>query len=226
MKFSAQQWMGVSDSHIVKMQHNHGLISKVKDAFEAMQAAAAKDGIDLQLVSSFRSFERQLAIWQSKWLGQKPILDIHGQALDIDELEDIQKIHGIMTWSALPGASRHHWGTDLDVYDKQRVDSCDTPFELVSQEYELGGPCYDLSCWLDEHAQRFEFYRPYHRYNGGVAPEAWHLSYRPIATDIIKQLDINALKMQIASIDIGGKAMILQYLDSLFERYTLNGLEK
>ena len=27
----------------------------------------------------------------------------------------------ILLWSALPGASRHHWGTDFDVFDRAAV---------------------------------------------------------------------------------------------------------
>lgn len=218
--------MGLDSSHIVKINPQHGLIEPAKLAFEAMQIAAQNDGIDLQLVSSFRSFERQLAIWQSKWSGQKTILDIHGSPLDFQDMDDVQKVHGIMTWSALPGASRHHWGTDMDVFDKRSVESCAQPFELVSTEYEKGGPCYLLNCWLDAHAKTFGFYRPYHEYNGGVAPEPWHLSYQPVAEKIIEKLDTQRLKEQITSTEIGGKKVILQYLDTLFQRYTLNGLTR
>jgi LAS superfamily LD-carboxypeptidase LdcB len=35
--------------------------------FKALRAAAAADGIDLVAFSSFRDFERQLAIWNGKF---------------------------------------------------------------------------------------------------------------------------------------------------------------
>ncbi|MCZ8486094.1 D-alanyl-D-alanine carboxypeptidase family protein [Vibrio lentus] len=30
-----------------------------------------------------------------------------------------QKLSAILRWSALPGASRHHWGCDFDVFAHQ-----------------------------------------------------------------------------------------------------------
>ncbi|MDO6712282.1 MULTISPECIES: M15 family metallopeptidase [Aliiglaciecola] len=223
-KMSAPSWMGLTDAHIQPIGKHHGLVADVKTAFEAMQLAAQKDGIDIQLASSFRSFDRQLAIWQKKWLGTLPINDIHSHPINTSEYTELEKIHAIMTWSALPGASRHHWGTDLDVYDKKAIERCGQPLQLVSAEYELAGPCYELHCWLEENADNFGFYRPYKTYNGGVAPEAWHLSYAPISKSIINQLELSQLANQLASVNIGGKQTILRHLDKLFERYTLNGI--
>ena len=44
----------------------------------------------------------------------------------------------ILVWSALPGASRHHWGTDLDVFDRA-VQPPGEPLELLARHYEPGG---------------------------------------------------------------------------------------
>ncbi|GAB2683743.1 M15 family metallopeptidase [Aliiglaciecola aliphaticivorans] len=216
--------MGLNDCHIQPFNQHHGLVAAAKTAFEAMQLAAQQDNIDIQLASSFRSFDRQLAIWQKKWSGVLPINDIHSQPLDTSELTELEKIHAIMTWSALPGASRHHWGTDLDVFDKKAVEASGQSLQLISAEYEKSGPCYPLHCWLEDNADKFGFYRPYKFYNGGVAPEAWHLSYSPISKSIIKQLHLSELSKQLASVNIGGKQTILTHLNELFERYTLNGI--
>ena len=218
-----EQWMGLDDSHISPLNHQHGLVESAKAAFLKMQSAAYGDGIDLQVVSSFRSFDRQLTIWQSKWLGQKAILDIHSQPIDINSLDELQKIHSIMTWSALPGASRHHWGTDLDVYDKQSVEKSGSKLNLVSEEYQSGGPCFELNQWLEKYASQYGFFRPYQDYHGGVAPEAWHLSFQPIADDIIAQMDVSQLATKLSNTEIGGKNAILNNIESLFKRYTLNG---
>jgi len=32
-----------------------------------------------------------------------------------------EKIASILRWSALPGTSRHHWGTDLDIIDAKAL---------------------------------------------------------------------------------------------------------
>ncbi len=45
----------------------HRVSAQTARAFANMQAAAATDGIDLQLVSAFRSFERQQQIFEEKF---------------------------------------------------------------------------------------------------------------------------------------------------------------
>ena len=50
-----------------------------------------------------------------------------------------ERIEAILPWSALPGASRHHWGTDVDLIDRKA-----TPpgyrVQLTPEEFEPGGP--------------------------------------------------------------------------------------
>lgn len=220
---TAANWLGIDDSHIKPIGSGLGLMADTFSAFSTMQKKAQHDGIDIQIVSGFRSFERQLAIWQMKWNGQRPLYSLNSELIDFSSLSEIDRLHAIMTWSALPGASRHHWGTDFDVYDKQSVESSGHKFELISPEYQENGVCYELNCWLAENANQFGFSRPYHHYSGGVAPEPWHLSYQPIATEILKALDLELLCAQIQNVDIGGKELILANLESLFIQYTLNG---
>lgn len=215
--------LGLNDNHIDWIDQHHGLQTPAKEAFLAMQRQAKEDGVDLQIASSYRSFERQHAIWQGKWNGNRPVYSLSGDLLDMHRCDELEKVHRIMTWSALPGASRHHWGTDIDVYDKQACQQANVELQLVPAEYHAGGPCYALHQWLTEHALDYDFYRPYEVYNNGVAPEPWHLSYRPIAKKIICAIDIDALRSQLESINIGGKSIILKHLAALFERYTLNG---
>src|SRR5690606_42052597 len=45
----------------------------------AMRDAASADGIDLQARSSFRDFATQVAIWNSKWRGERPLYDREGR---------------------------------------------------------------------------------------------------------------------------------------------------
>lgn len=222
---NAENWLGLDDSHICSINGNQGLQQTAKDAFCKMQEAAQQAHIDLQIASSFRSFERQLHIWQLKWTGKRTLYDLHGKPLEFFNLTDEQRLHAILTWSALPGASRHHWGSDLDVYDKSAVDRVGHQLELVASEYQQGGPCFALSCWLEQNADRFGFYRPYEKYNGGVATEPWHISYRPLADEIINQLDLEKLRGLITVSEIGGKELILSQLDQLYSRYTLNGIQ-
>src|SRR5258708_29317479 len=84
-------------------------------ALQAMRAAAAAAGIDLMPASGFRDFARQLSIWNDKFSGARPLLDRAGQPLVADTMDEPARVAAILIWSALPGASRHHWGSDCDL---------------------------------------------------------------------------------------------------------------
>jgi LAS superfamily LD-carboxypeptidase LdcB len=216
--------MGIDSSHVMALddEHAHFLEPSTLTAFVEMQKAAAFDGIDLQICSSFRSFDKQLSIWNRKWTGALPVLDHQSKPIDTSTLNEEEKIHAIMHWSALPGASRHHWGTDFDVYDKHTVESGNYKFELVPTEYAEGGPCYLLNCWLEKHAKTFGFDRPYEVYKGGVAQEPWHYSFKESAERIIENFELDTLCKQLSESEILGKQRVLELLPSLFKQYTLN----
>ena len=94
-----------------------------------------------------------------------------------------QQLHAILRFSAIPGTSRHHWGTDLDVFDAAALPQ-DYQLQLSPQEVAPGGMFDPLHCWLDQRMAAGEvhgFFRPYGQDRGGVAPERWHLSYAPMA---------------------------------------------
>jgi hypothetical protein len=95
----------------------------------------------------------------------------------------VERLHAILRFSAIPGTSRHHWGTDLDVYDTAAV-APDYQLQLSLQEVEPGGVFDPLHCWLDDKmavGESHGCYRPYAIDRGGVAAERWHLSYAPLA---------------------------------------------
>lgn len=217
-----QQWLGQQNDYLVDAGHGHSLHPDVNDAVKAMQQKAHRDGIDLQIVSSYRSFDRQLAIFNRKWRGEAVLRDAQGNELVFSELSDTQKLQAILTWSALPGGSRHHWGTDLDVYDRTSVHQWSGSFELVEQEYLSEGPCYALACWLEDNMNEFGFYRPFEKNVGGVAREPWHISYKSVASNFELARSENALADALAQSEILGKNIILEKLPSLYEQYVLN----
>lgn len=217
-----EEWLGQRNDHLVDAGNGHRLHCDVISPFLAMQDAAQKEGIDLQLVSSYRDFDKQTAIFNRKWLGQAPLLDVHGVPLRFSNLSDDDKLHAILTWSALPGGSRHHWGTDIDVYDRASVKRWGGDFNLVESEYQGNGPCHTLACWLDENMQRFGFFRPFSEHKGGVAVEPWHLSFKSTAMVFERSRNVSDLTGAIEKSDILGKASVLRNLPSLFNRYVLN----
>lgn len=221
-KVTANELMGVSQSHLTPVGDTHFLHKNVCEPFLKMQEAAASDGIDIQICSSFRSFDQQLSIWNRKWLGELPLNTLENTQLVASELSDTQKIHAIMLWSALPGASRHHWGTDFDVYDHKSVHTHAHKLALVPSEYEGVGPCAALSKWVVNNASNFGFYLPYAKYVGGVAQEPWHLSYEEVAKGIQDGFVIDELYSQLEQADILGKNLVLKLLPSLVKQYTFN----
>ena len=111
-------------------------------------------------------------------------------------LSPAQQLRMILRYSAMPGSSRHHWGSDLDVYDASAVDT-DYRVQLSPVEVAPGGLFDSLHRWLDQRMSAGEshgFYRPYARDLGGVAPERWHLSYAPLSVSCAGQLTASVLR--------------------------------
>jgi LAS superfamily LD-carboxypeptidase LdcB len=178
-----RQLTGLDESHLVTLPDGHRLQAAVASAFAMLQMDARQAGFELAIASSFRSFSRQLTIWNGKASGVRPVHDDEGRAVAIADLPPAQRLRAILRYSALPGTSRHHWGTDLDVYDAAAV-APDYQVQLSPQEAATGGVFDPMHCWLDARMAAGEshgFYRPYAIDRGGVAPERWHLSYAPLS---------------------------------------------
>lgn len=194
------------------------LEAETAKAFLEMQAAAEQDGIALAICSGYRSFERQLAIWNAKASGKRPLLDKDSLPVgDIGALSDDELVALILLWSALPGASRHHWGTDVDLFDSAQISK--HALKLVNAEYQPQGPCYKLDLWLDERAPDFGFYRPFQAGLSGVSPERWHLSFLPKAKGFLVQFDSERLRQILDHSDITLKQSLLRRLPDLVETY-------
>lgn len=190
------QITGCDESHLVALPCDHQMQCDAAQAYERLCADAALAGFQLSVASSFRSFERQRAIWNGKACGDRPVHDDRGDPVAMADLSAVAQLHAILRFSALPGTSRHHWGTDIDVYDAAAVESSYC-VQLTPQEVAEGGVFDAFHCWLDgkiEADKSHGFYRPYARDQGGVAPERWHLSYRPVADICSSQLTIDVLR--------------------------------
>lgn len=192
--------------------------------FRALQADAAREGFDLRILSGFRSFDHQLSIFNRKARGEIPVLDSNAEPLDINRLDSERLVLSILRWSALPGASRHHWGTDLDVFDAAaRPDGYE--IELIPEEVDPGGMFGPLHAWLDERIAAdaaHGFVRPYDVDRGGVTVERWHLSYRPLASPYLAALTPDVLRETLVRADLQLQDVVLEALDSIYETYVIN----
>ncbi|PUA28322.1 MAG: peptidase [Cellvibrio sp. 79] len=216
-----RQLLGLDENFLA---HSPELNSRLHPATLAavldLRARAAKFDFDLRIASSFRSFERQLLIWNNKALGLRPVLDSAGASLDVHRLSDREKVFAILRWSALPGASRHHWGTDLDVYGAAHIDP-DYQIQLTVAETENDGPFAQFHRWLDVELRQgaCQFYRPYAEDRGGIAPEPWHLSYAPLAKNYAQVFTQELLREQLEQAPLELKDTVLENLDEIFQCY-------
>jgi LAS superfamily LD-carboxypeptidase LdcB len=189
--------------------------------FLAMRAAASADGIELVAFSSFRDFDRQLAIWNGKFRGDRPIQDRAGRPIDHLAMSPAERVEAILWWSAMPGASRHHWGTDFDVLDESAM-SEGYKLQVAPAEYVAGGVFQRLTTWLDTHMHAFGFFRPYATDRGGVRPEPWHLSYAPVATRAQSAFTVQTLRGVLTNCAIEGRNEVLAVLDRYFQSHVAN----
>lgn len=196
------QALGLDDSAIDWHSLEVPVHCDVVAPLQRLKAAAAEAGFDLRIASGFRDYHRQLAIWNGKASGERPVMDSDGVALDIKALaDDWQRCSAIMRWSAIPGCSRHHWGSDVDVYDAAAVAE-DYALQLSPEEVADNGPFGLLHRWLDERmacGTAEGFYRPYAEDIGGVAPERWHLSFAPLAERFVSCLNMAAMESALAA---------------------------
>lgn len=143
------------------------LLFEVNWAFEEMAAAAEKEGIVLKVISGGRNFNMQKSIWERKWKARRPNFK-----------SDKETALDILKYSSMPGTSRHHWGTDLDINSLE-------PSYFASGR---GKKEYD---WLQKNAGSFGFCQTYDNKSNtgrtGYSEEKWHYSYMPISSVLLSQ---------------------------------------
>lgn len=158
------------------------------EAFEKMWQAAKKDGVVLKIISSTRTFDQQKSIWEAKWTrfaAEAPLPK--DRALKILE------------YSSMPGSSRHHWGTDVDLND------------LNNPTFQKGGKYEKVYNWLSAHAHEYGFCQPYTPGRPtGYHEEKWHWSYTPISSKLLEtykktltEANISGFKGSETAVEIG-----------------------
>ncbi len=158
-----------------------------KDTYESfvkMHDAAIADGVTLTIISATRNFNRQKSIWEAKWTGERKIENGTNAAKKYPDPKT--RALKILEYSSMPGSSRHHWGTDVDLND----------LDNFTFEQGPGKKVYD---WMRKHAHEYGFCQPYSKKSveeggrtTGYNEEKWHWSYMPVAK---KLTDIAARSM-------------------------------
>lgn len=139
------------------------------EAFKKMHAAAQKEGVNLVIISATRNFESQKGIWEAKWTGAR-LVDDEDISKSIPDPK--KRALKILEYSSMPGSSRHHWGTDIDLNNLN---------DVHFQNGE-GKKVYE---WLRAHAHEYGFCQPYSAKGtdrpAGYNEEKWHWSYMPVS---------------------------------------------
>lgn len=222
MKDNKDIILGLSQTHLAKVD-NFLLHIDVIEPIKKLQILALKNGFNMQIISAYRSFEKQLSIWNAKACGKRKILDDNNEIIDISRLSKEELIFKILRFSALPGTSRHHWGSDFDIYDANKINAKDV--QLVESECTGNGPCASMHEWLTELIENnlaFDFFRPYKDDLGGVAKEPWHLSYAPVSNKYFKEYTFELFEKHLESIDIELKETLLKNSKEIYERFVIN----
>ncbi len=218
---NAQELTGLARTHIVESGDPSCLLHlHVRAPFLALRRAAAAAGLDLAAASSFRDFERQLNIWNGKYQGTRPMNDAAGRRIDAADLSPVERVDAILLWSALPGASRHHWGTDVDLIDRSAA-APGYQVQLIPEEFEAGGPFAALAGWLEGNAARFGFFRPFRGVRSSVQKEPWHFSFAPVAENARRDLSPQILRAALEAAPLAGREFVLQRLEELHERFVV-----
>lgn len=174
-------------SHGVPANYNMYLRRDVKMAYLKMyHTFNSETNISFPLVSALRNYTMQQRIWNDKW---------NGKYKDISS--PIERAVSIMEWSSMPGSSRHHWGTDIDMFSLDNKDF----------DHGKGKILYD---WLQKNALRFGFAQPYtHNRCAGYNEERWHWSFVNISREFLHDWNIlygaENLCNFVSNVDFDGK---------------------
>lgn len=166
---------------------NYLLREEANNAFTRMTLAAEKDDFKIRAVSSYRNFAHQKRIWERKFKRYKA-----------QGLSDGKAISKIIEYSTIPGTSRHHWGTDIDIIN----DNVSLPKNVLNpKHYHDYGVFCPFREWLEKNANTYGFYIVYtNDFNRkGFKYEPWHYSYKPLSYEYLKaykNIDLKSLLKQ------------------------------
>ncbi len=174
--FLMGQFNPISHSDFVEIPTSYAnrkgmyLQKETLQAFAKMHEHAIRDSIHLVILSATRNFASQKSIWEAKWTGKRLVED--GQNLASTTPDPVERALKILRYSSMPGTSRHHWGTDIDL-------------NHLTNEFFSQGEGKRIYNWLTLHAPTYGFCQPYspkgvNRPNGYLE-EKWHWSYLPLA---------------------------------------------
>ena len=189
-----------------------GLLHEAYLKFKQMQNDAKKEGVEIEIVSGYRSYEKQKDIWNNKYNKNFE-----------NGILGIKNINRIIQYSTLPGTSRHHWGTDIDIIDKRFVPKGDL---LIEKNYAENGIYSQLFYWMKKNSKKYGFYLVYDDSpkRKGFKFEPWHYSYKPLSVIFLRRFIERNLLFKITqdSSLLGRQFIHDSFLESYLEENILD----
>jgi LAS superfamily LD-carboxypeptidase LdcB len=228
------------------------LLQEPAEALESMSRAALADGVDVWARSGYRSLSQQRYLWNRKYRGQDTVRGDDGSRLTLTrDHSAAEKVRLILSYTAFPGTSRHHWGTDVDMA-QTFADGCAdlllqdglvpvapagsdvpvAPAEPAPSEgqAEPGAAqkverdedgCLPAQRWLAARAHEFGWYLVYDVARGGFQPEPWHWSYLPFAVPALTRYVAEVEPELLRDRGVDGDEVVLEDFAAYRERFLL-----
>ena len=209
---------GLGTPDLVEFQPGYFVDRAIVDDLKSLSREASANGFELCLESAYRTFEKQLSIWNRKARGELPLLSETGERMERPKDEE-ELMYAILTWSALPGASRHHLGTDIDVVDGA---ACPEGYEVQLTPAECDGMFAKFHAFLTARMDAdmsFGFSRVFVPGRGKIKPEGWHLAHLPTSRRRLEHFSLTVLREIYERSDMECKRVVLARLPELAENY-------
>ena len=209
---------GLGNPDLVEAQAGYFVDRAIVGDLNKLTDACREAGFELRIESAYRPFEKQLSIWNRKARGELQLLDANGEPMQRPADEE-ELMYAILTWSALPGASRHHLGTDIDVVDGG---ACPPGYEVQLTPAECTGIFAKFHEFLTARIREgaaFGFERVFAPGRGKIRPEGWHIAHLPTSRKRLENFSLATLRSIYENTDIACKRVLLARLESLAEDY-------
>ena len=207
MEFNKDELMGLGKPTLYG--DHYRLRKEAHKAFVAMRTKAKESGIIIQVISSYRDYHHQKRIWERKY---KNFIK--------RELTPSAAIDKIITYSTIPGTSRHHWATDLDIIDG----SVPRPKNVLNEKhFKKNAAFYKFKRWMDIHANNFGFYLVYTNAPNrkGFNYEPWHYSYAPLSIPMLKAYRKLEIKREIQNSELSGCGYFTDLFIDNYQKYNI-----
>ncbi len=185
------------------------LLKKAHQAFLEMNYEARKSGMNIRVVSSYRSFNHQNLIWERKYKRYRS-----------RKLTPKEAVFSNIRYTAIPGSSRHHWGTEIDVVNGSIKTS---RYPLSTKNFHGYGIYKSFREWMDANAHKFGYYQVYtnDHTRKGFKYEPWHYSFAELGKPMLKAYREREVQELLKKQELLGRQ---HFTEAFIKKYTKDNI--